>query len=860
MDGKSYTLHGGNEGYRVPYEVFGRLLQAKRPHRERNYVAPRNNGNTATFHAQQQRTHSANQQNAWFRPQSQRQQHMQPQAHRRTTQPQQAAPQNNQQQQQQRHSQPQQQQPQQGTVPYKRPRLATAQPTTKAPLPQPQPQRPPSSAALLRAMQEEFDKAQAFEEAVAALLKEKLNGSYDMLKRECARLTQTVASAHPFHEGFFYCTERLKCTRPDDTYCCLFASKSETEALKHMRQAHPQSGGHPKYISFQNYSGGMAIVGQSCAVAAAVALVCTLPDSQQHLSPAIKRAFASSEETDARALTDALGLALPVAPATAMVSLAAIDRYLGTALRLNQTVTEFCTQCGASVDTAVEPEVATLNVFQQDGTPTAITAETLDAMLGYDMNLPDRCSCGGSLAKHQEAYPTQLLAITLVPPDGATGPVGVVDLPATLCVPTQEGHRTFQLHGTVTVKGEAHVVAYVREPTRTEDGDTWHCYNGRRHAVSTRPPNPLHTDTLLYRRVPEQSAIAHAEECDNEDGATNEPAPPTQPQVPPPPPLPRRDHQGRILYGSQPHPDMAVLADNEEDEHDSSAPPLPQPPARRPRPEEGTDEDAQTHAEPPATADQAASLTVIAANQQDARFRHQLSHDTNSDGQCPVHGCGYTSRTIRRNRRGELLQSHLNTVHSAEERASVADACMAASGFVLCTVCGQAVKCTVRGRGAHACGEYNTRASQIREQRARYVQVIGSQDATRIADQTRQAEADQRANPANAEDGTEATVRDDWILTKPRTIRTLHRSQWNNWAAVCRGTLLGYTADNEQGKYRRQECLTNLVRDNLQSVNTATRLTGEPADGAPAPRQRPPHTSDGEDEDPVRAGLENNSF
>nr|CAJ2465726.1 unnamed protein product [Leishmania braziliensis] len=628
-----------------------------------------------------------------------------------------------------------------------------------------------------------------------------------LFARHTAMLKRHFEWANPIHSSFYYCT-----AVDVNGAGCTYANDSEKAVQDHIRERHPGSGATPRRFGMSPFHGGMATIGPSCSITAAVAAVCTMPGIPD-IDATLLRAFRGSTADTAREVIGALGLQLPTSPGWALEKLTAQDDAIRRAFAATARQDIYCSWCGETEEGQPEPQIATVTYEAPAGGLPGTTATAISEAFGHvSANLPHHCpACrteGATLSALSVFLFGEAVAITVIPPAGNQKAVGLPELPLEVMLPTALfSQNPYKLHAAICATTSKHVVAYVL--CREDGKEQWHRYDGTVHDTDVPPPDPATIDTLIFTRAPYKPAG----EGDNEEDTGTHPVRPTRPTAPPPPPS--RDPWGRTTYGM--HPDIA-----EQEEEDTGIAPRPAeprtethtPPSQPPDTErEGEESDTteSVHTEP----DQAAEDVSQTSDEARHRFRHGENTAAQQTGtiHCPVCPRTWTSRARR-----QQQTSHLNTTHAREV---VRVDALKATGVDRCLSCGEFVIASGNARRAHGrkCGEFVTRAVR-NQKRARTEQSTPRQDAG--------MEPTPETPPPPTRHRTRPTEADaEWVQEFPATIRTLRKQEWGHWAEAVGHTLLGYTAAAAAGRYQRQLALTELVRTRLAKPRAPAREEDE---------------------------------
>nr|CAJ2465508.1 unnamed protein product [Leishmania braziliensis] len=353
--------------------------------------------------------------------------------------------------------------------------------------------------------------------------------------------------ANPIHSSFYYCT-----AVDVNGAGCTYANDSEKAVQDHIRERHPGSGATPRRFGMSPFHGGMATIGPSCSITAAVAAVCTMPGIPD-IDATLLRAFRGSTADTAREVIGALGLQLPTSPGWALEKLTAQDDAIRRAFAATARQDIYCSWCGETEEGQPEPQIATVTYEAPAGGLPGTTATAISEAFGHvSANLPHHCpACrteGATLSALSVFLFGEAVAITVIPPAGNQKAVGLPELPLEVMLPTALfSQNPYKLHAAICATTSKHVVAYVL--CREDGKEQWHRYDGTVHDTDVPPPDPATIDTLIFTRAPYKPAG----EGDNEEDTGTHPVRPTRPTAPPPPPS--RDPWGRTTYGM--HPDTA---------------------------------------------------------------------------------------------------------------------------------------------------------------------------------------------------------------------------------------------------------------------------------------------------------------
>nr|CAJ2465510.1 unnamed protein product [Leishmania braziliensis] len=336
--------------------------------------------------------------------------------------------------------------------------------------------------------------------------------------------------ANPIHSSFYYCT-----AVDVNGAGCTYANDSEKAVQDHIRERHPGSGATPRRFGMSPLHGGMATIGPSCSITAAVAAVCTMPGIPD-IDATLLRAFRGSTADTAREVIGALGLQLPTSPGWALEKLTAQDDAIRRAFAATARQDIYCSWCGETEEGQPEPQIATVTYEAPAGGLPGTTATAISEAFGHvSANLPHHCpACrteGATLSALSVFLFGEAVAITVIPPAGNQKAVGLPEWPLEVMLPTALfSQNPYKLHAAICATTSKHVVAYVL--CREDGKEQWHRYDGTVHDTDVPPPDPATIDTLIFTRAPYKPAG----EGDNEEDTGTHPVRPTRPTAPPPPP------------------------------------------------------------------------------------------------------------------------------------------------------------------------------------------------------------------------------------------------------------------------------------------------------------------------------------
>ncbi|KAG5512130.1 hypothetical protein JKF63_07597 [Porcisia hertigi] len=638
-----------------------------------------------------------------------------------------------------------------------------------------------------------------------------------LFQRHTGILKRHFAWANPSRESFYYCTAVDQNGR-----ACTYANGCEKTVQEHIRENHAGTRAIPRWFGLSRFHGGMANVGPSCAITAAIAALMTMK-TKFDPHPVLTRAFRESNFEASKELVRELALSLPATVGMVLQTVAARDGATAALFNANRREDLYCNACGATTEGHLTPQPAIGTYETAPGNPHGTTAAAPSQGFGPSW-APSREGCGhcgadgGATTAVGQFFFDQAAAFTIVASRGAKQTDGMAEIPLEMPLPTAERTTArFHLHAAICATTPHHVAAYVAE---RENGEIfWHKYDGTRHEKDVPPPNPASIGTVIFARAPPTAVrAATGGEDDDEDPAEAA-------ATAPPPPERNRDASGRFFYGQDPPgtgPEEENGRDGEEDEEaaagrnedPTAAPPqIPAPPAP-PNTDGEEPDDMSEHGGTDAG-------TEAATTEPRRDFWHGENADARRVGPrtcrvgprtCPLCPRAWSSQA----RRPQQI-SHLNTIH-ARETATV-DA-MKAAGVDRCTLCGDFLTASGNARIAHRkkCGEFETRAAHNRK-RARPdprtppgdENADGETPATTVT-----TSPPRRRAPPTEED-------EEWTREFPTTIRTLRKQEWGHWAEAVGHTLLGYTAAAAAGRHQRQLALTELVRTRLAKPRAQPR-------------------------------------